>query len=269
MLAASFIWKMFLEYGFWLFVCFGLFSSLAEIFPSNKGQKLIRANVGTDLVYWFLAPVVYMQVVQWIAVAISYVFFWNIIEAREFRIKGLALFSDLPIYLQFIISLILMNIAEYATHRWLHGKSMWKFHVIHHAPTELDWLSGTHVHPVNMLVHSIATGTLVTLLGFSPIVFILRFPFDLLYAVMVHANLNWTFGPLRYIFASPVFHRFHHTGVAEGGERNFAPTFSFVDLIFGTFYMPKDRLPANFGVAETIPEGFMGQLMYPFRKIQK
>ena len=28
-------------------------------------------------------------------------------------------------------------------------------------------------------------------------------PFNIIYSTMVHANLNWTFGPFRYLFASP------------------------------------------------------------------
>ena len=48
--------------------------------------------------------------------------------------------------------------------------------------------------------------TLVILLGFSwPAVQVL-FVFNMIYSSMVHANLNWTFGPLRYLLASPVFH---------------------------------------------------------------
>ena len=109
-------------------------------------------------------------------------------------------------------------------------------------------------------------GTVIFVLGFSPIIYVLRFPFDILYAGMVHANLNWTFGPFRYIFASPVFHRFRHTKPEEGGERNFAPNFSFIDLLFGTFYMPEGKVPQTFGVIEKVPETFLGQLAYPFRK---
>jgi hypothetical protein len=31
-------------------------------------------------------------------------------------------------------------------------------------------------------------------------------------------------------------------------------------------YFPRDRQASNFGVVgETVPEGFMGQLVYPFR----
>jgi hypothetical protein len=52
-----------------------------------------------------------------------------------------------------------------------------------------------------------------------------------------------------------------------GRDKNFAPTFPILDLIFGTFYMPLRRLPANFGTGENeVPAGFWGQIWYPFRK---
>jgi sterol desaturase/sphingolipid hydroxylase (fatty acid hydroxylase superfamily) len=64
-----------------------------------------------------------------------------------------------------------------------------------------------------------------------------------------------------------VFHRWHHTYIDQGGERNFAPTFPFLDLVFGTFYMPKDRLPAEFGInGRAMPDHFLGQLWYPFAR---
>jgi hypothetical protein len=87
---------------------------------------------------------------------------------------------------------------------------------------------------------------------------------------VVHANLNWTFGPLRFVFASPVFHRWHHTTLEEGLNKNFAPTFPFLDLVFGTFYMPPGKLPEQFGNGESdFPEDFWGQFCYPFRKSSK
>ncbi|MBV8938488.1 MAG: sterol desaturase family protein, partial [Alphaproteobacteria bacterium] len=53
----------------------------------------------------------------------------------------------------------------------------------------------------------------------------------------------------------------------EGGNRNFAPTFPMLDILFGTFYMPKDRLPQDYGVTDPhFPEGFWAQMLYPFRK---
>lgn len=254
------------EYAFWLILCFGLFSLLSLLFPNIKGQRLLRPRMYVDIAYWFFTPLFYMQIGKWILVGLAFIFMQNIIDSKIFAVSGLGIFTHLPIALQCVLLLLIMNVIQYWTHRLFHGNTFWKFHVIHHAPKELDWLSGVHMHPVNILIHSLLVGSSVALLGFSSIVYVVMFPIDLLFAAMVHANLNWTFGPLGYIIASPVFHRYHHTATNEGGEKNFAPMFSILDVLFGTYYMPKGRLPTAFGVAETVPETLSGQLLYPFRK---
>jgi sterol desaturase/sphingolipid hydroxylase (fatty acid hydroxylase superfamily) len=64
-----------------------------------------------------------------------------------------------------------------------------------------------------------------------------------------------------------VFHRWHHTAAERGGEKNFASTFPVLDLIFGTYYMPKAELPAAYGVSDkAFPGGFGAQMIYPFRQ---
>ncbi len=78
----------------------------------------------------------------------------------------------------------------------------------------------------------------------------------------MHANLDWTLGPFKYVFAGPVFHRWHHT--IEQGDKNFAGTFSFFDLMFGTFHMPEGQLPQNYGIDDAnMPESFGMQVLYP------
>jgi sterol desaturase/sphingolipid hydroxylase (fatty acid hydroxylase superfamily) len=68
--------------------------------------------------------------------------------------------------------------------------------------------------------------------------------------------------------ATPVFHRWHHTFRAEGGDTNFAGTFPLWDLLFGTFRMPKGVLPEQYGMEgqSSFPREIIGQLVYPFRK---
>ena len=69
------------------------------------------------------------------------------------------------------------------------------------------------------------------------------------------------------MLASPVFHRWHHTSEDEGLDTNFAGLFPFIDLAFGTFHMPPDRLPTRFGlVHDDVPHGLVRQLLYPFRR---
>src|SRR5438477_457767 len=85
-----------------------------------------------------------------------------------------------------------------------------------------------------------------------------------LYAIGLHANVRWTFGPLRYMLASPTFHRWHHTSEDAGLDKNFAGLFPIWDLMFGTFYLPRTQ-PTRFGVSDPVPDGIIGQLVWPFR----
>ncbi len=125
-------------------------------------------------------------------------------------------------------------------------------------------------HPVNFILYSTLINVLVGFAGFSPKAFIYLVPFNTLFGLLVHANLNWTFGPFRYVLASPVFHRWHHTYGDRGGNRNFAPTFPFLDLAFGTFHMPKGELPTVFGVTDSrVPDHLLGQVCHPFRRAKR
>ena len=126
----------------------------------------------------------------------------------------------------------------------------------------MEWISASRFHPVNLLMGSILVTTLALLAGFSPTIFLIMAPFDTLSSGFVHANLNWTLGPLKYVIASPVFHRWHHDKNALG--KNFAATLSVYDWMFGTFYMPEGQLPANYGLIEDdMPQSFGAQVLYP------
>jgi len=112
----------------------------------------------------------------------------------------------------------------------------------------IDWLTSPRWALVAVLIANIWIGI----------------PFNLVIGPLVHANLDWTFGPFRYVIASPVFHRWHHVKDPAFRDKNFAPTFPVLDLMFGTFYMPKGVLPQGFGVDDA-PRHFLGQMVYPFR----
>ena len=52
------------------------------------------------------------------------------------------------------------------------------------------------------------------------------------------------------MLATPVFHRWHHTTLEEGGNTNFAGTFPLWDILFGTFRMPENKMPKEYGKDE-------------------
>src|SRR5262249_48333149 len=149
----------------------------------------------------------------------------------------------------------------YWTHRIFHRRTMWYYHAIHHSATDVDWTTSFRFHPVNLLFGTFLVWTIMFFIGISPAVALFMVPIDTATSFFVHANLNWTLGPLRYVVATPVFHRWHHTSPSEGGNSNFAPVFSLWDVLFGTFYMPEGRIPVRYGVDDpTFPQGFLGQL---------
>lgn len=115
------------------------------------------------------------------------------------------------------------------------------------------------------MLHKVAAIVPLYLLGFAPNVLAAYAPFLALYPLLVHANVSWNFGPLRYVLATPGFHRWHHA--AEALDKNFSGLFPFFDLLFGTAYFPKDRRPQKYGLyQEHLPTGFWRQIIHPFRK---
>ncbi len=252
----------------WFVLSFFLFALLSRFTPNIKGQKLINRDFITDAVYWFIPTIFYSIIYMYMAVAFHLYLAGGDEKLAESRIlNGYPPLSDLPILVQSLLILLLLDFVQYWLHRFFHGKELWKFHAIHHMPEEVDWHTAARFHPVNYIVSFTITGALCMALGFAPAAFALLVPFNRIYAGLVHANLNWTFGPFKYVLASPVFHRWHHTSEAEGMDKNFAPTFPFLDLMFGTFYMPEGKLPTKFGIAggDKIANSFIGQTLYPFK----
>ncbi len=253
---------------YWMGMFAVTFSLLAVLTPNIKHQPFWRKDSITDAVYWIVMPILYNKISQLIvAVGLVLVFWGDDAAISEVAGVGYGPMKDLPLWLQVFLVLFIQDFLMYWAHRMFHHTGMWKYHSIHHSSEQLDWLSALRFHPVNVLISSILTGTIVFLMGFSPEAFLVLAPFNMIYNCVVHANLNWTYGPFRYVLASPVFHRWHHTSQEEGMDKNFAPTFPILDILFGTFYMPKGKLPEKFGVpTETIPEDFVGQMLYPFTR---
>ncbi len=237
---------------------------LGWLMPCNPGMywwKDVRA-AATDLVYWLLTPLALL-----VGRVILLVICANAVLAAGGEHGWLLPLRDLPLWIQFPAVLLIQDVLMYWTHRALHGRFLWRFHDTHHSPKVLDWMSAGRVHLVNGLLEYTVADVAVLILGFAPDVFVYLVPFSIVYSGMVHANLRWTFGPLRFVLASPVFHRWHHTTEKEGLDTNFAPTFAFLDVVFGTFHMPAGRLPEHFGNGDPhYPTGFWAQLVYPITR---
>jgi hypothetical protein len=80
----------------------------------------------------------------------------------------------------------------------------------------------------------------------------------------IHANVTWRFGPLEWLVSTPAFHHWHHTN--DGPEvinKNYAPMLPWVDWVFGSLYLPKDKQPERYGIDEPVSPILFGQLVEP------
>jgi sterol desaturase/sphingolipid hydroxylase (fatty acid hydroxylase superfamily) len=246
-----------------------VFGALSFFWACNAGRPWWRKRqLTTDFCYWIMIPL-FARYLRIGLLVIGAALLFGITGAPgliEFYQNGHGPLAQLPLAVQAVLFLAGSDFMNYWIHRAFHGPAMWKYHAVHHSSEHLDWVSAARFHPVNIFLGSVATDVVLLLAGVSPNVLIFLGPFTVAHSAFVHANLNWTLGPFRYVLAGPVFHRWHHTAAEAGGEKNYASTFPVLDILFGTFYMPENELPAVYGIADRgFPASFGAQMIYPFR----
>lgn len=258
-----------------------LFGGIEALFRSRPGPSWWRRRSARTDIVWFLFTSFVARFVIAFGIAVVVIalvlagggsvgaFRDAVAQGRfpDLSVLGLGgVLRALPFGVQFLLGLLLSDFIGYWSHRAFHGRRLWPFHAVHHSSEQLDWLSSVRVHPINSLVSRVVAAVPLLLVGFDPAVFAAVAPFLTLYGVMLHANVGWSFGPLRYVLASPAFHRWHHTAEEAGIDKNFAGLFPLWDAVFGTLYLP-NRAPMRFGAPGSgVPETFFAQLAHPFRR---
>ncbi len=247
-----------------------LFVFVERVLGNGRGKPWFRRQWLTDVGWWFFLPLVGRWFTRLaIVVPAAILIGVGVTQAEELKSRLYTGFGPLgaqAVWLQVIQIYLLSDFMSYWTHRLFHNGRWWPFHAVHHSSEDLDWLASVRVHPVNEFITKFAQVTPLLLLGYNPLAVGSAPVFLTLYAILLHANVNWSFGPLKYIIATPVFHRWHHSKDREAWDKNFAGLFPFWDILFGTFYMPKDRVPENFGIHEPMPASLHGQLVQPFKQ---
>jgi len=245
-----------------------VFTVLTAFWACNPGRPWWRKpDLVTDVCYWFLIPVItrYFRIGMLIAGAAVLFGITTADGLIAFYQNGHGPLARLPLAAQMLVFAVGEDLILYWTHRLFHGARLWKYHAVHHSSEDLEWISAARFHPVNLFFGAVVADVVLLLAGISPNVFVVLGPVTIAHSAFVHANLDWTLGPLKYVIATPVFHRWHHTAVDRGGEKNFAATFPILDVIFGTFYMPAGELPDHYGIADRdFPDSFGAQLVRPF-----
>jgi sterol desaturase/sphingolipid hydroxylase (fatty acid hydroxylase superfamily) len=247
-------------------ICALVFVPLSIVTAGQARQPALHSGMLPDVIYWLVAPrLIYAPLTVWLFSLLVDAGLYSVDDLGHV-VDGVLPVQSLPVLAQALLILLIMDLIQYWVHRLSHAAPFWKFHAIHHSATNVDWLTSTRFHPVDTIVRSYCVYLLVAALGFESEAWLVLVPFNTLYSPLVHANLDFDFGPFRYVLVSPVFHRWHHTHADEGGNANFAPTFPFIDVLFGTYYEPKGVRPAVFGTPHDAVSNtnILSQVLYPF-----
>jgi sterol desaturase/sphingolipid hydroxylase (fatty acid hydroxylase superfamily) len=239
-----------------------MFAPLERLFPHRREQRLFRREWREDLFY-FLVSSMMVQLLTFLALTPSQAVNASTGALAEFR----AAVAAQPFALQLLEAMFLTDLAQYWFHRAFHRiPFLWGFHAVHHSAPAMDWLAGARMHFVEIALLRGVTSLPLLTLGFSPAVMQTYIGLVYVYSSLVHANLKGDFDMLGQFLVTPRFHHWHHGLEKEAIDVNFAIHFPWLDRMFGTYHFPPSRWPKAYGVPEKVPDGYLAQFMYPFRR---
>ncbi len=236
-----------------------VFIPLERVF-GRRPQPLFRHQWREDLFYFFLSSVM-VQSLTYLSLAPSLAILhhtsWTGLRAAV---------GAQPVWLQIVEIMFLTDLVQYWLHRGFHQSGfLWRFHAVHHSAPVLDWLAGSRMHLVEIIVLRGTTVIPMYVLGFGQTALYAYLIFVYVYSTYIHSNVRFDVEWLKPVFVTPRFHHWHHGLEREAVDVNFAIHFPVFDRLFGTYFMPRGRWPQGYGVSsEPVPSGFVRQLVYPF-----
>jgi sterol desaturase/sphingolipid hydroxylase (fatty acid hydroxylase superfamily) len=134
-----------------------------------------------------------------------------------------------------LVALVAVDLVQYWTHRWMHRSPFfWHFHAPHHAAEEMTLFTGLRITLTERALSDLCGAVVLVLLGLRVESIIIVLYVRRFIDILQHSNLSWTYGPLGYVVASPVNHRFHHALDERDWGSNYGNILSLWDHLFGS-----------------------------------
>ena len=173
----------------------------------------------------------------------------------------------LPIWLQAVLMILVVDFVRYWIHRWEHqNDTLWRLHSVHHSVEQLYWLNTARFHPLEKALQMLADSLPFLLMAVNERVLALYYVAYAMNGFFQHCNIQLRYGPLNYIVGSAETHRWHHSRVPKESNANYGSTVVVWDVLFGTWYLPRDRETAELGLQDpSYPKSFFRLLRAPFK----
>ena len=157
-----------------------------------RNQSPLRPEWRTDLAYYFISHLLVQFIL--IAVTASTTTMDVLIASQSLK----AAIQSLPIWLQFILAVFFADLFQAGLHRIYHNVPfLWRFHAVHHSSRHMDWLAGSRVHLIEIVLTRSAVLMPLVVLGFSAPAINAYVILVGIQAVLAHANLRINFGSSR------------------------------------------------------------------------
>jgi len=264
------------ENYFWFLVVLSLLVWVLEIlFPWRKNQSIFRKDFWLDFFFMFFNFYIFNLV---IFIAFSKFVTKLVYDISGADITGVSVFdmSGLGWGWQMLIFFLATDFIQWFTHVLLHRfEFLWRFHKVHHSVEEMGFAAHLRYHWMETVFYTPMKFIAVMFIGgFAPEQAFIIYFFTIAVGHLNHANLGWSYGPLKYVFNNPKMHIWHHAKDLPNERRfgvNFGITLSVWDYIFGKNYIPSSgrNIPLGFSGMEKFPKRFLGLISSGFTKTSK
>ena len=252
-------------------VCFGAaaVTALELLIPYDRRWQPNRRDVASDLLF---LTTIQMALPYALRMALPYV----VTVAMTVWVAGL--FGGAigppawlwphawPVAVQVVLMLLVAELFRYWLHVAAHNtKLLWRFHAVHHSPPKLYWLNVGRFHPIEKTLQFLLDTLPFILIGVSQEVVLLYFVFYAINGFFQHSNVDARYGVLNYVVSGAELHRWHHSRVIDESNRNYGNNLIVWDLVFGTWFLPRDRRVGELGlINRNYPQTFGAQMRTPF-----
>jgi len=196
--------------------------------------------------------------------------------AIEMQRAGHGLFTqvDAPVWLEFGLAVLLLDVAIYWQHRLFHRIPWaWRLHRVHHSDLAFDLTTGLRFHPFELAASMLIKFALIALLAPEPLAVLL---FEILLstgALFTHSDVAlppWLDRRLRWLLVTPSMHRIHHSIERAETDSNYGFHLSIWDRLFGSYRAaparPERTMPIGIGQFRDAREQTLPALLVqPFR----
>lgn len=180
--------------------------------------------------------------------------------------------STFPKWAQLLLMFLIADFIQWNVHRMLHRVPwMWEFHKVHHSVKEMGFAAHLRFHWMETIIYKSVQYIPLAMIGFGIDDFFLVHIIAITIGHLNHANLGWSYGPLKYIFNNPKMHIWHHVKKLPEGHKygvNYGISLSIWDYIFKTASIPSDGrdIELGFDKDQNFPKDLPKQLIYPLSK---